>query len=63
MGAYSYRAYNAAGRITTGFLEAENLEMLENRLRAAGIWLLEPRKGSRASSGRTSTASSSGVRM
>ena len=45
MGAYSYRAYNAAGRITTGLLEAESIEALENRLRAAGIWLLEAREG------------------
>ncbi len=45
MGAYSYRAYNAAGRITTGLLEAESVEALEGRLRAAGIWLLEAREG------------------
>lgn len=45
MRAYSYRAYNAAGQVTTGSLEAESLETLENRLRTAGIWLLEAKEG------------------
>ena len=45
MRAYSYRAYNAAGQITTGSLEADSVEGLENRLRAAGIWLLEATEG------------------
>lgn len=45
MRAYSYRAYNAAGKITSGSLEADNLDVLEDRLRAAGIWLLEAQEG------------------
>ena len=40
MSVYSYRAYNAAGRLTSGSLDAESLDALEKRLRAAGIWLL-----------------------
>lgn len=45
MRAYSYRAYNATGQVTTGSLEADSIETLENRLRAAGIWLLEAKEG------------------
>ncbi|MFT3828728.1 MAG: type II secretion system F family protein [Opitutaceae bacterium] len=45
MRAYSYRAYDAAGRTITGSLEADGVEALENRLRAAGQWLLEAKEG------------------
>jgi len=45
MSVYSYRAYNAAGRLTSGSLDAESLDALEKRLRAAGIWLLEATEG------------------
>ncbi len=45
MPAYSYRAYDAAGRTITGSLEADGLEVLENRLRAAGQWLIEAKEG------------------
>jgi len=45
MQAYSYRAYDAAGRITTGSLEAESVETLENHLRESGFWMLEAREG------------------
>lgn len=45
MSVYSYRAYNAAGQVTSGSLEAESLDALEKSLRAAGIWLLEATEG------------------
>ena len=45
MSLYSYRAYNAAGQVTSGSLEAESLDALEKNLRTAGIWLLEATEG------------------
>ncbi len=45
MRAFHYRAFDAAGHITTGSLEADSVATLENRLREAGIWLLEAREG------------------
>ena len=45
MSVYSYRAYNAAGQVTSGSLEAESLDALEKNLRTAGIWLLEATEG------------------
>ena len=45
MSVFSYRAYDAAGRITSGSLEADNVTALENRLRTAGIWMLEAKEG------------------
>jgi type IV pilus assembly protein PilC len=45
MSVFSYRAYDAAGRITSGSLEADSVAALENRLRAAGIWMLEAKEG------------------
>lgn len=45
MGAFHYRAYNASGQTVTGMLEADNLTSLENRLRTAGVWLLEAKEG------------------
>ncbi len=41
MSFYRYRACNSAGENVTGTVEAENISALENRLRTAGIWLLE----------------------
>ncbi len=41
MSFYRYRACNSAGENLTGAAEAENVSALENRLRGAGIWLLE----------------------
>jgi type IV pilus assembly protein PilC len=45
MRAYTYRAFNAAGQTITGSLEADSIETLESRLRAAGHWLLDAREG------------------
>jgi type IV pilus assembly protein PilC len=45
MSVYSYRAYDSAGRLTSGSLEADSLATLERRLRAAGIWMLEATEG------------------
>ena len=45
MSVFSYRAYDAAGRITSGSLEADSVSALENRLRTAGIWMLEAKEG------------------
>ena len=45
MSVFSYRAYDAAGRITSGSLEADSVTALENRLRTAGIWMLEAKEG------------------
>ncbi len=45
MPAYSYRGYNAAGRVTTGLLEAESVDSLDLRLRAVGVWLIEAQEG------------------
>jgi type II secretory pathway component PulF len=52
MSAFHYRAYNAAGQTITGVLEADSVTTLENRLRTAGVWLLEAKEGAAlASSG------------
>src|SRR3954465_4337253 len=45
MSAFHYRAYNASGQTITGVLEADNITTLENRLRTAGVWLLEAKEG------------------
>lgn len=45
MSLFHYRAFNAAGETVSGALEAEDLVGLENRLRTAGVWLLEAREG------------------
>jgi type IV pilus assembly protein PilC len=45
MSVFSYRAYDAAGHITSGSLEADSVAALENRLRTAGIWMLEASEG------------------
>jgi len=45
MSAFHYRAYNASGQTITGVLEADNVTTLENRLRTAGVWLLEAKEG------------------
>lgn len=45
MSVFHYRALNAAGDTVSGVLETEDMATLENRLRAAGIWLLEAREG------------------
>ncbi len=45
MSVFHYKAYNAAGQTVSGALEADNLTTLENRLRLAGVWLLEAREG------------------
>jgi type II secretory pathway component PulF len=45
MSAFHYRAYNASGQTITGVLEADSVTTLENRLRTAGVWLLEAKEG------------------
>ena len=45
MGFFHYRALNSAGRPVSGTLEADSLSAVENRLRSAGIWLLEAEEG------------------
>ena len=45
MSLFHYRAFNAAGETVSGALEAEDLPTLENRLRSAGVWLVEAREG------------------
>lgn len=48
MASFHYRALNAAGQTVTGSVEAANLTMVENNLRAVGIWLLEAKEGAGA---------------
>ncbi len=43
MSLFHYRAYNAAGETVQGAVEADSLGALENRLRTAGVWLLDAR--------------------
>ncbi len=45
MSLYRYRAYNAAGQLVNGSLEADSLALLESRLRTAGVWLVEAQEG------------------
>lgn len=45
MSLFHYRAFNAAGETVSGALEADDLPTLENRLRSAGVWLVEAREG------------------
>jgi type II secretory pathway component PulF len=45
MSLYHYRAYNAAGDAVSGALEADSISTVENRLRHAGIWLIEAEEG------------------
>ncbi len=53
MSMYRYRAYNATGQIVHGAIEADSILVAENRLRAAGIWLLEAREGNAVEAGET----------
>ena len=50
MGTYRYRAYNAAGEMINGSLEADSMLVLENRLRTAGVWLVDAHEGAAAES-------------
>lgn len=43
MSLFHYKAYNPAGEMISGALEAESVPALEARLRTAGSWLLEAR--------------------
>jgi type II secretory pathway component PulF len=45
MSLFHYRALNASGRTISGTLEADDVLTVENRLRSAGIWLLEAEEG------------------
>ena len=45
MSMYRYSAYNAAGEVIQGAIEAESVIVAENRLRASGIWLFEAHEG------------------
>jgi type IV pilus assembly protein PilC len=45
MSRYNYRAFDAAGKTVTGALEADSVTMLETRLKAAGVWLLDAKVG------------------
>jgi type IV pilus assembly protein PilC len=53
MSTYRYRAYNIAGEVVYGAIDADNLIVAENRLRAAGIWMLDAKEGTAAVSGET----------
>ncbi len=55
MSIYRYRAYNPTGQVIQGAIEADNLGIAENRLRAAGMWMLDAREGTAAASGETHT--------
>jgi len=53
MSIYRYRAYNTAGEVTHGAIEADSPAVAETRLRAAGLWMLDAREGSAAVTGET----------
>ena len=53
MSMYRYRAYNTAGQVVYGAIEADSVVVAENRLRTAGIWMLEAKEGSAAAAGET----------
>jgi len=53
MSMYQYRAYNATGKVVYGAIEADDLIVAENRLRAAGIWMLDAKEGTAAIVGET----------
>jgi type II secretory pathway component PulF len=46
MSFFRYRAYNAAGKLVTGSIEADSLLTVESRLKNSGIWLLDAQEAS-----------------
>jgi len=50
---YRYRGYNTTGQVVNGAIEAESVLVVESRLRATGIWLLEANEGTAAAAGET----------
>jgi len=53
MSMYRYRAYNTAGDVIYGAIEADSVVIADNRLRTAGIWMLEAKEGTAAAAGET----------
>ena len=58
MSVFHYRAFDATGKSVAGALEADNVNSLEGRLKAAGIWLLEAREGAAVAEAADATSSS-----
>ncbi len=53
MSMYRYRAYNAAGDVVQGAIEADSVLVAENRLRTSGIWLFEAHEGTAIATAQT----------